>query len=297
MLYDFKNCSLCPRQCHANRTEGVGFCGVGDELKIARAALHMWEEPCISGKRGSGTVFFVGCNLGCNYCQNRDISRGDNMGMCVSAEKFREICFELRDKGAHNINLVTPCHFAPILSECFKDIKKELGIPVVCNTGGYDSLLAIDIMAEFTDVFLPDFKYASAQTGRQFSNAPDYPEIALAALKRMVSHTGKPVFSPDGILLSGTVVRHLVLPGQKKDGLAVMDALGSNFAPDEILVSVMRQYTPREDATGTMARRVTSYEYDSVVKRCAEYGFGGFVQGVGSASEIYRPAFDLTGII
>lgn len=294
--YDFSNCTLCPRECGANRVNGVGFCGVGDKLRIARAALHMWEEPCISGKNGSGTVFFVGCNLGCSYCQNHSISSCMNYGREITVDRFREICFELKKAGAANINLVTPSHYAPLLAEAIVPIKEELNLPIVCNTGGYDSLEAVEYMCLFADIFLPDFKYGSSQTGKLFSNAEDYSEIAIKAIKRMVKHTGKPVFVDDGMLTCGTVVRHLVLPGQRKDSVACINALGENFSPDEILVSVMRQYTPIEGTEGVMARRVTTFEYNSVVEKCRAWGFDGFIQGEDAANSDYTPPFDLTGI-
>ncbi len=294
--YNFSQCSLCPRSCKANRLLSKGFCGVGSEMRISRAALHLWEEPCISGKRGSGTVFLVGCNLGCSYCQNYDISTCLNIGKEVSVERLRRICFELKEKGAHNINFVTPTHYAPLIAEAVIPIKKELDLPIVCNTGGYDGSEALEYMCSFADIFLPDFKYGSGATGKFFSRAGDYPAVALNAVKRMVKHTGKPQFSSDGMLVQGTIVRHLVLPGGRKDSLAVMDILGENFSPDEILVSVMSQYTPNKNATGDMARTVTSFEYDSVVKRCEKYGFNGFTQHSQSANSYYTPPFDLTGV-
>lgn len=294
--YNFSRCNLCPRRCGANRVVSTGFCGMGSELRISRAALHMWEEPCISGKFGSGTVFFVGCNLGCSYCQNYDISSCLNMGKEISVHRLRQICFELKDKGAHNINFVTPTHFAPLIAEAVIPIKKELSLPIVCNTGGYDNPEAIDYMCSFADIFLPDFKYGSQLAGRIFSRAENYTAVALEAVKLMVKHTGKPEFSSDGMLIRGTIVRHLVLPGNRKDSITVMDILGENFSPDEILVSVMSQYTPNKNAAGVMARRVTSFEYDSVVNRCAYYGFDGFTQDSQSASSYYTPPFDLTGV-
>lgn len=280
----------------ADRSVSKGFCQVGDKLRVSRAALHMWEEPCISGVNGSGAIFFVGCNLGCSYCQNYDISTCLNVGREISVERLRQICFELKEQGAHNINFVTPTHYAPLIAEAMIPIKQELSLPIVCNTGGYDSYEAVKYMCMFADIFIPDFKYGSGEAGKTFSRAENYSEVALDAIKLMVEHTGKPQFSSDGMLLKGTVVRHLVLPGRRKDGIGVMDILGRNFASDEILVSVMSQYTPNERAVGIMSRKVTSFEYESVADRCRYYGFDGFCQDFKSANSRYTPPFDLTGV-
>ena len=294
--YDFHNCALCPRNCHADRVNGHGFCRSGSQMTAARAGLHFWEEPCISGKRGSGTVFFTGCHLGCSFCQNYDISKSINKGLYIDKIRLREICFELKEKGAHNINLVTPTHYAPLIAEAVYPIKSALAIPVICNTGGYDMGKGLEYLAEVCDVFLPDFKFASAENGKTFANAENYPEIALDSIKFMVKSAGKPRFDEDGMIIGGTIVRHLVLPGQRADSIKVMDILGENFKSDEILVSLMSQYTPNENASGKMARRVSSFEYDSVAERCLYYGFDGYMQGKSSAKKEFTPKFDLSGV-
>ncbi len=290
-----EKCNLCPRGCNVPRDEKEGFCGTGNRIKVARASLHMWEEPPVSGWRGSGTVFFSGCALRCIYCQNIEISRGKK-GKEITLLELRDICLRLRDMGAHNINLVTPSHFAPLIREALMPIKSELGIPIVCNTGGYDSPEVLECFRGLVDVYLPDFKYADGDLAKRLSSAQDYPEKALEAIKIMYSQAGKPVFDENGLIKSGVIVRHLCLPGERKNSIRAVEVLGENFKSDEICLSLMRQYTPIEGMTGSLARRLTTFEYESVIRAAEKYGFCGFYQSAESASESFIPSFDLTGI-
>ena len=259
-----KNCRLCPRNCGADREKTVGFCQVSSTITLARAGLHHWEEPCISGQNGSGTVFFTGCNLGCVFCQNREISRG-GVGMEVSIERFREILFSLKDQGAENINLVTPMHFAPAVVQAIAPIKKELAIPVVCNTGGYDRPETVELMATVTDCFLPDFKFATPETATAYCRAANYPEVALKAIRLMAEKTGRPIFDERQMIQKGTIVRHLILPGNRKDSIRALDLLADRVGTENVLLSLMSQYTPLPDAVGNLARRITSFEYQSCI--------------------------------
>jgi len=293
--FDFKCCRLCPRGCGSNRTVSSGFCGVGDKLKIARAALHFGEEPCISGESGSGTIFFSGCPLHCVFCQNGNISR-ECFGAEITSDRLVQICFELKAKGAANINLVTPMHFAPLIRKSLLSVKKELAIPIVVNTGGYDSVETLKYFEGLAGIYLPDFKYASNDTAKKYSQAPNYPEIASAAVKEMLSQTGRPVFDDKGMLKSGVVIRLLVLPGERKDCISVLNIISGLFDPEDIVLSIMSQYTPQKEATGNLARKITEFEYQSVVDEALRLGFSGYMQKRSSASSEYTPDFDLTGV-
>lgn len=291
-----KNCRLCPRNCGADREKTVGFCQVSSTITLARAGLHHWEEPCISGQNGSGTVFFSGCNLGCVFCQNREISRG-GVGMQVDTERFRQILFTLKAEGAENINLVTPMHFAPAVTEAIAPIKKELAIPVVCNTGGYDRPETVELMATVTDCFLPDFKFATPETATAYCRAENYPEVALKAIELMTQKTGKPIFDDRQMIQKGTIVRHLILPGNRKDSIRALDLLADRVGTENVLLSLMSQYTPLPDAVGTLARRITSFEYQSVLDHALKLGFKGYMQDRSSARPDFTPSFDLSGVV
>ena len=295
MNYDFKNCTLCPRACGADRETGVGFCGVSEKIKIARAALHMWEEPCISGKNGSGTIFFSGCPLHCVFCQNDVISCGDR-GKEISEERLRQICFELKSKGAHNINLVTPMHFAPRIRAALLPIKKELALPIVVNTGGYDSLKQLSCFEGLADIYLPDFKFSSPDLAALASHAPDYPQVCEEALVEMLRQVGPPVFDSQGILQKGLVIRHLILPSHRKDSIAALYRLAALFSPDQFLISLMSQFSPRQDAAPPFHRSITTFEQQSVLQIAKDLGFVGYFQDRASASNDYIPPFDLTGV-
>lgn len=288
-ISDIKNCKLCPRRCGVDRTQSVGICGIGDKIVLSRAAPHYWEEPCISGSRGAGAIFFSGCSLGCSFCQNKDISRGGK-GSAISPERFAEICFELKAAGVHNIDLVTASHQIPQIVPTLTNIKKELGLPIVWNCGGYESLEALEMLLGVVDVYMPDFKFFDRSLAAKYAHAPDYPAVAEAAIREMARQTGKPRFDKDGLLVRGTLVRHLVLPGHRADSMKIIRRLSEMFAPDEILLSLMSQYTPLKDGTEP-SRRLTTFEYESVAKVARDAGFNGYFQERSSAKEEYTPRF------
>lgn len=293
--YSMSGCKLCPRLCGADRVAGqLGFCGQGDTMRVCRAAPHMFEEPPISGERGSGTVFFAGCSLGCIYCQNRKISRGGEVGKKVSPHELADIFFELRDMGVHNINLVTAAHFADKVKIALEIAKPTLGIPVVYNSSGYERVETLKALEGLVDIYLPDFKYASGELARKYSHAEDYPKVAIEALREMHRQTGKYAYGEDGMLKRGVVVRHLILPSLRKDSMQALDMLANALPPSEILLSLMSQYTP-DFALDTpypeLHRRITSFEYNSVLKYALSLGFDGFMQERNSATKNYTPDF------
>ena len=295
---EYETCRLCPRACGVNRIKGRrGFCGMGAQPMVARAALHFWEEPCISGENGSGTVFFAGCNLRCVFCQNQEISRGQ-AGKEISTDRLSEIFLELQDKGAHNINLVTGVLFIPSIVTSLKQAKEEgLKIPIVYNCGGYESVEALRLLEGLIDIYLPDFKYWNGDMAERYSHAEDYPDRAKEALKEMVRQVGGPIFSPDGILQKGIVVRHLLLPGQRKEAEAILDYLYTTYG-DKIYISIMNQYTPMaQSADKNLERKVTTYEYDKTIDFALNLGVkNGFMQKGNTASESFIPPFDLEGV-
>ena len=287
-------CTLCPRRCGALRTAeaGSGFCRMPEGLRVARAALHHWEEPVISGTQGSGTVFFSGCTLRCNYCQNGSISAG-GFGKAISTERLRKIFEELIDQGAHNINLVTPTHFLPWILPA---LEPKLPVPVVYNCGGYERVETLRLLEGKVDIYLPDLKYALPRLGKELSAAEDYFPVATAAIREMFRQTG-PCKMQGGLLRRGVVIRHLVLPGQLENTRRVIDWVAANFQPGEVLFSLMSQYTPQPGAAGTMARHVTAAEYRVAAQYLANCGItDGFLQERTSAREEYTPPFDLTGV-
>ena len=296
----YKNCRLCPRACGADRTEGkTGFCGMSASLFVSRASLHMWEEPPISGERGSGTVFFAGCPLGCVFCQNAEISH-EKHGKEISAERLSEIFLELQEKGAHNINLVTATHYTPHVIAALEKAKADgLNIPVVYNCGGYESAQTLKMLRGYIDIYLPDFKYMSPELAAKYSLCRDYTERAKEALAEMVAQTGAPVFDENGMLLRGTVVRHLVLPGCVKDSMDVIKYLHETYGND-IYISIMSQYTPSERLRARfpeLARKLTKYEYGKVVRFAAEIGVEkGFTQYGEAAAESFIPSFNGEGV-
>ncbi len=286
-------CTLCPRKCGRLRPDG--FCRMGENPRVARAALHFWEEPCISGTRGSGAVFFSGCSLRCVFCQNQKISAG-GFGKDISVERLREIFDELIARGAHNINLVNPTHFAGAIAEA---LDKPLPVPVVYNSGGYDRVETLRMLDGKGQVYLPDMKYAQAELGARYARAADYPEVAKAAIQEMVRQTGPYQLDENGMLVSGVLIRHLVLPGHLQNTRQVIDWVAQTFAPGTVLFSLMSQYTPCGDLSHTpeLNRRLTKREQ----KAAEEYLFAagiedGFVQERASAKQEYIPAFDLTGV-
>ena len=289
-------CSLCPRNCQTDRSVKPGFCGVPETAMVCRAAPHYGEEPCISGSRGSGAVFFAGCNLRCVFCQNHEISRG-LAGEPVSAAGLRDIFLRLRDAGVHNINLVTPTHYAAVIIEALTGL--ELGIPVVWNSSGYESVETLRRLEGLVQVYMPDFKYAFSNLAAKYSAAPDYPQTALAAIREMYRQVGSFQMDDDGILQRGLLIRHLILPGTPENTLRVIDAVEDNFPAKNILFSLMSQYTPMPglERFPELQRPVSQAEYD----RCASYlDFSdiefGYYQSPESATEEMIPDFDGTGV-
>ncbi len=288
-------CDLCPRRCNAERTEtdGAGFCAMPAGIVAAKAMLHHWEEPCLSGTRGALCVFFSGCNLGCSYCQNGSISHG-NFGKPVSPARLREIIDGFVARGAHCVDLVTPTHFTPWILEA---LEKPLPVPVVWNCGGYESVETLQTLAGRVQVYLPDLKYADAALAAALSRAPDYFETAKAAIDEMFRQVGPYRMGADGILQSGVIIRHMVLPGQLENTKRVIDYVAERFRPGEVLFSLMSQYTPQPGATGALARRVAGAEYRAAASYLRDCGVtDGFVQEKSSAKEEYTPAFDLSGL-
>ncbi|MCI8436584.1 MAG: radical SAM protein [Lawsonibacter sp.] len=290
-------CRLCPRRCGALRTgsEGNGYCRMPAVPVLARAALHHWEEPPISGAQGSGTIFFSGCSLGCVFCQNERISHQD-FGKAVSMERLRTICEKLITQGAHNLNFVNPTHYAHVLSALLEGWRPP--VPVVFNTGGYDRVDTLRGLEGKVDIYLPDLKYLDPAAARRCSAAPDYPEAAVAAIREMVRQTGPCQWDENGLLLKGTIIRHLILPGQVGQAKAVMDWVSGEFAPGTVLFSLMSQYTPWGDlsALPELDRRLRPGEIRAAQEYMQNLGLAGFTQERTSAKEEYTPPFDLTGI-
>lgn len=294
------SCMLCPRECGVDRSVQVGRCHVGADVVVARASLHMWEEPCISGENGSGTVFFTGCNLGCVYCQNRSISGGDN-GIILSSAELADVFLKLQDMGAHNINLVTPTHFVPQIVTALEDAKgRGLSVPIVYNTSGYESVPTLKYLDGLVDIYLPDCKYFSPNISAKYSAAPDYFSCAALALAEMYRQVGPPQFQTVGaedempLMSRGMVVRHMILPGCVEDSKAVLRYLYSTFG-DNIYISIMNQYTPLENVAGypEINRRVTEDEYNAVVDYAVSLGIeNAFVQEGEAAAESFIPDFE-----
>lgn len=299
-----EDCTICPRKCHADRSAGQrGYCGQTAVLKAARAALHMWEEPCISGSQGSGAVFFSGCNVRCVFCQNYEIAEGQ-YGTEISYDRFSEILLELQEQGAANINLVTPTHFVPQIIYGLERAKtRGLTIPIVYNSSGYESVDMLKKLDGLIDIYLPDMKYTRAKTAAMYSNAPDYVTVARAALHEMVRQTGSPEFDCDGMMQRGVIVRHLLLPGHVAEAKEVLDYLYQTYG-DLIYISIMNQYTPLLNLRGIdmehqeLNRKVTKREYDKVIDYALELGVqNAFIQEGQTAKESFIPAFDGEGVL
>lgn len=298
-------CRICPRACGADRAAGhTGYCGADDKLVVARAALHHWEEPCLSGApddaRGSGTVFFSGCALRCCYCQNYPISQ-QGVGKAITAQHLAEIFLRLQQNGARNLNLVTATQYLPWVLEALDSARSAgLSLPVVYNTGGYETVETVKALDGYGDVWLADFKYASPDLSDRFSSARDYPAVAEAALRQMLIQTGAPVYDAEGFLQRGVIVRHLALPGCTEDSFAVLQTLarirketGVPFVP-----SLMSQFTPfYKAAEHGLGRRITTYEYRKVIDEAIRLGLtDGYMQEKSSAREEYTPPFNLEGV-
>ena len=287
-------CMLCPRQCNADRERGeTGYCGMPAEVRVARAALHPFEEPPISGTRGSGTVFFVGCSLRCVFCQNSAI-RSPDCGKTFSVTELGELFLALQREGAHNINLVTPTHYADKIAAALSAVRERLSIPVVYNCGGYERVETLRLLDGLVDIYLPDFKYSSSALSGEYSAAPDYSVYATAALAEMLRQTGEVRFDENGLMTRGVMVRHLVLPGSRKDSMAVLDLIARTVPVSKIRLSLMRQYTPDfapRSAPKSLQRRLTRFEYDSVAAHAISLGFEGYFQTGESVGAEYTPDF------
>lgn len=288
-------CNACPRKCNVDRQNTLGYCKSSDKFKLARAALHFWEEPCISGKNGSGAIFFSGCNLGCVFCQNFDISHNCK-GVEVSDGKLIDIMKNLVDKGANNINLVNPTHYSAQLLRVFEKYKPP--VPIVYNTSGYDSVETLRLFDGIVDVYLPDFKYIRSDKAQKYSKAENYPQVAEAALTEMKRQVKSDVFDDRGIMQKGMIIRHLVLPSNTNASIEALDYLAKNF--DDTYISVMAQYVPCGDLSDykEINRPLTQREYDKVVNHILDLGLDKiFVQELEAASDEFIPDFDFTGVV
>ena len=286
------NCTLCPRLCNAERNEesGSGFCRMGTQAVVARIAPHMWEEPCISGTRGSGTVFFSGCSLGCAYCQNHSISHG-LLGRRVHDAELAELICQLASKGVHNISFVTGTHFVPAILNALERYTPK--VPVVWNTGGYETLDTLRLLEGKVHIYLPDLKHVSSRLGKVLCGAPDYFDYAAPAIQEMLRQTGTPVYDENGIMQRGTIIRHLVLPGYTGDSIKVLDWISDN-TPQGTPISIMRQYTPiAECGIKGMNRRITDTEYERVVAHALALGLNALTQEKEAAQESYIPDFNM----
>ena len=303
----YRSCTLCPRMCRVDRTKTTGFCGCGANVLAARAALHHWEEPSISGpdekSGGSGAVFFSGCTLGCVFCQNRRISQ-EHFGKKLTPAALADIFLRLQDEGAYNINLVTATQFLPDITQALDRIKHRLHIPVVYNCGGYERGETVQSLADYVDIWLPDFKYCDDAIAKAYSKAPNYFATASAAIRQMIAQTGAPVFAnvpgvKAPLLLRGVIIRHLVLPSHRKDSIALLDWISENLPTGQFLISLMSQYTPyvRSEQFPELNRRITTFEYNQVIDHTIALGLTqGYMQQKSSAKEEYTPPFDLEGV-
>lgn len=296
-LYD--DCTLCPRDCHARRTSGQkGYCKENSRLVVARAALHMWEEPCISGSRGSGTVFFSGCSVGCVYCQNHNIADG-TAGKIITTERLSEIFLELQNKKAHNINLVTPSHFVPHIIEAVNSSRKNgLNIPIVYNTGSYEKPDVLVLLDGIADIYLPDLKYMDSNISERYSNCKDYFNFASKSISEMVRQVGECEFDSDGMLLKGVIVRHMMLPGYLEDSKNIIRYLHETFG-SKIYISIMNQYTPLNNVKKhpEIDRKITDEEYKDLINYTISIGIeNGFLQEGETQSESFIPEFNCEGV-
>lgn len=289
-----KKCFLCPRNCGVDRSKAVGYCKCSDKPKVARVGLHIWEEPCISLKKGSGTVFFSGCGMRCVYCQNYEISSCVK-GKEIEVDELSEEILKLRNMGAENINFVTPTHFADKIMLSLDKVKPFLDIPVVYNSSGYEKVETLKMLEGYVDIYLPDFKYYSSAVSEKYSSCPDYYKVACGAVREMIRQTGKPLLDEDGKMLRGTLIRHMVLPSLYRDSIAVFDGLENEIEVEKAAVSVMNQYFPSFKASEykEINRKTTTLEYNKVVERVRRMNFAfGYVQDRASSNSEYVPTFD-----
>ena len=287
-----KFCTLCPRKCNIDRKISRGVCGAPDEIIISKVMLHKWEEPCISGKNGSGAIFFSGCPLKCVYCQNKKISHSC-VGNSISTEELAGIMLDLQSKGAHNINLVTPTHYIDKIADALSSIKGELRIPVVYNTSGYESVDSLSKIADHVSVFLTDIKYFSSEASHKYSRASDYYQVAKEAFGAMLKIAGAPKYNADGMMTRGVILRHLVLPSLRRDSIAIFEDIAKDFDTSSFVLSLMSQYTPDfcDDSFPELKRRLTTFEYNSVLSRVCELGYSGYMQDFSSSTASYTPDF------
>lgn len=288
----FKNCNLCPRNCNINREKEHGYCHANNKLKIARAALHYYEEPCISGTNGSGAIFFTYCNLKCIFCQNYEIST-KNIGKEISIEKLSDICLNLQKEGANNINLVTPTHYIPLIKKALLKAKnKGLTIPIIYNTSGYEKVSSLKLLEGLIDIYIPDLKYKSEILGKKYSNAPDYFDITTKAIKEMYRQVGKPKFSKEGIMQKGLIVRHLAIPENEKDSKEILSYLHNTYK-NNIYISLMNQYTPiKKTKYNELNRKLSKKEYYNLIDYAISLGIENcFVQEEGTQKKSFIPDF------
>ncbi len=297
-MCEYKNCKMCPRECGIDRTKMVGACKATDKIKVALASIHNFEEPCISGKEGSGTVFFSNCNLRCVYCQNFKISR-DGFGKEISVERLADIFIEQQQKGVNNINLVTPTMYVDSIIEAIKIAKKNgLHIPIVYNSSGYEKVDTIKKLKSYIDIYLPDFKYATNRLAKKYSEVNNYVESVIPAITEMINQVGTPKFNSKGILQSGVVIRHMVLPNNVLNSKMVLKEIAEKFK-DKALVSVMAQYFPAGDALKypEISRRVSKIEFNEVEEYLSILGIeNGYIQELGEHEEEYVPKFNLDNV-
>ena len=291
-------CLACPRKCNIDRSKSIGFCHEGNTMRVSRVAPHFYEEPPISHVNGSGTVFFSGCNLRCVFCQNKNISQGERIGKEYSQEELIDALIALQESGVHNINLVTPTHFAMQIASLLEEMKKRglLKVPVVYNSSGYESVETLKALDGLIDIYMPDLKYFSPELSAKYSSAPDYFDVASSAIVEMLRQRGKYRYNEanPSLLSSGVLIRHLVLPSHRKDSIDALTYIARLINPEDVLISLMSQYTPDfalDTPFTNLHRRITSFEYDSVCSVATSLGFDGFMQARSSASSVFTPDF------
>lgn len=289
-------CNICPRNCNVDRTSQMGFCSVGDSIRVSKAMLHHWEEPCISGENGSGAIFFSGCNLRCCYCQNYKIST-QTFGKDITIEHLADIMISLQEQGANNINLVTPTHYTDKIIQTLDICKHKINIPIVYNCGGYEKLDTLKELRNYVDIYLTDFKYYSSEMSKMYSKCKDYFKVTSKAILEMYHQQNELVYK-DNILQKGLIIRHLVLPTGRHDSISILEWLSNNLDVSKFLLSLMSQYTPNENCKNypKIDRRTSTFEYNSVLDKAIELNFKGYMQDRRSAKSEYTPNFNLDGI-
>lgn len=289
-------CNICPRNCNVDRTSQMGFCSVGDSIRVSKAMLHHWEEPCISGENGSGAIFFSGCNLRCCYCQNYKIST-QTFGKDITIEHLANIMISLQEQGANNINLVTPTHYTDKIIQTLDICKHKINIPIVYNCGGYEKLDTLKELRDYVDIYLTDFKYYSSEMSKMYSKCEDYFKVTSKAILEMYHQHNELVYK-DNILQKGLIIRHLVLPTGRHDSISILEWLSNSLDVSKFLLSLMSQYTPNENCKNypKIDRRTSTFEYNSVLDKAIELNFKGYMQDRRSAKSEYTPNFNLDGI-